>query len=161
MQMRYLEVWRTQPISFPSLTFLPQKVFNLKPTLRSMALFDASIFCHDNKLLGTTDCLFSPRSSMRSHGGGFCLQSSSSLVSYRRHLCAPSHNSPKACISQVKNNYICWDKPELPLPAPRLYAISSPHFLDSQQLLVIQESENHMAHHHHRPGDPNQLPFHI
>jgi hypothetical protein len=51
--MRYLKAWRTQ-------TLLPrhssmQKVFNLKPALKSGIWFYSSTFSHENKCLKTMD----------------------------------------------------------------------------------------------------------
>lgn len=63
---------------------------------RSGVWFNLTTFCHDNKLFGTMDWLFSSRSTMGSNGEGLPLQSHS-LVCHRRSLCIPSHSHNQAC----------------------------------------------------------------
>lgn len=83
------------------------------------------------------DCFFSSRSTIGSHEKGLCLQSCS-LISCRRTLFAPSHNSHQACLCQTKDKD-SWDQPDLPfLPNPGngLDAVPSPT-TDSSALLQL------------------------
>lgn len=88
-------------MSFPSQTFLLQKVFNLRSTLRRG--YSTPFSTTTNKLFRIMDCLFHQGPLWGAMEKAFDYRATA-YFSCRRVLCAPSHNATKPASEKLRTS---------------------------------------------------------